>query len=125
MLGRSLENRKYNTTMAANAEAMMMISRGRGGWWPPVSGRYLGRGDGTTMRKRSSHMPMTTVNDAMTQPVIVRSFLIERMTNGIAKLQATIVQKSGANEPRCVTRNTSRSADALPYHTVSRSLKMK
>src|SRR2546426_9961632 len=125
MIGTSLENSTYNNTMAAKVEATMMISTGRGRYWPHVYGRYLWPSDGTTMRKRSSHMPMTTVNDAMTQPVIVRSFLIERMTNGIAKLQATIVQKSGANEPRCVTSDTSRSVDALPYPKVSRSLKMK
>jgi hypothetical protein len=40
--------------------------------------------------------------------------LIDRITNGTTKLKTTIVQNSGANEPRCVTRNTSRSADALP-----------
>ena len=37
-------------------------------------------------------MPTRTPNDAMTQPVIVRSFLIDRSENGITKLQTTIVQ---------------------------------
>src|SRR5262245_27706917 len=104
---------------------MMMISTGCGRYRPHEYGRYLWLSDGTTIRNRSSHMPTTTVNEAMTQPVIVRSFLIDRMTNGTTKLQTTIVQKSGENEPRWVTRTTSRSADALPYQTVSRSLKTK
>ena len=59
--------------------------------------------DGTTIRNRSSHMPTTTPNDAITQPVMVRSFLIARIENGSTKLQKTIVQYSGANDPRCVT----------------------
>src|SRR5436309_609115 len=125
MIGTSFENSTYNSTIAANVDETMMISTGRGRYCPHMYGRNLWPSDGTTIRNRSSHMPTTTVKEAMTQPVIVRSFLMERMTNGITKLQTTIVQKSGANEPRCVTRKTSRSADSLPYHTVSRSLKMK
>ena len=37
-------------------------------------------------------MPMSTPKLAITQPVMVRSFLIERMVNGMTKLQTTIVQ---------------------------------
>ena len=48
--------------------------------------------DGTTMRKRSSHMPTHTQIDAMTIDGSFRSFLNERIVNGITKLQATIVQ---------------------------------
>ena len=44
------------------------------------------------IRKRSSHMPMTTPNDAMTQPVIVRNRLMPISTSGSTKLQVTIVQ---------------------------------
>ena len=45
---------------------------------PQEYGRYLWPSDGTTMRNRSSHMPMSTPNDATTQPAIVRSRLIDR-----------------------------------------------
>ena len=61
----------------------------------------------------------------MTQPVIVRSFLIERIDTGMTKLTTTIVQYSGANEPFCVTRSTAISAGSLPYQMVSRSAKTK
>ena len=47
------------------------------------------------------------------------------MMNGTTKLQTTIVQKSGANEPFCVTFSACTSALPLPYQTVSRSAKMK
>ena len=44
------------------------------------------------IRNRSSHMPTSTVEEATTHPVIVRSFLSERITKGTTKLQTTIVQ---------------------------------
>ena len=52
--------------------------------------------DGTTIRKRSSHIPTTTPAEAMTQPSIVRARGIDRIISGNTKLQITIVQKSGA-----------------------------
>ena len=63
-------------------------------YWHWLHGILFGQtlSDGTMMRNRSSHMPTTTVHEAMTHPVIVRSFLSDRMLNGITKLQSTIVQ---------------------------------
>ena len=48
------------------------------------------------IRKRSSHMPMTTVDEAIAVPVIVRSLLMARIGHGMMKLQTTMVQNSGA-----------------------------
>src|SRR6266571_7484169 len=92
--------------MAAKVDIVMMISTGRGRYVPQEYGRYLWPSDGTTISKRSSHMPISTQNDAMTQPAIVRSRLIDMMKNGTTKLQTTIVQYRGAKEPFCVTLRT-------------------
>ena len=69
--------------------------------------------------------PAIIVEEAMTVPVIVRSFAIESNGNGINRLKDTIVQKSGANEPVCVRQKTAISDDVFPYQTVSRSVKVK
>src|SRR5438128_4060162 len=98
-----------------------MISTGRGRYVPQEYGRYLWPSDGTTMRNRSSHMPMSTPNDATTQPAIVRSRLIDRRMKGTTRLQTTIVQYRGANEPFCVTLRTATSLDSFPYQIVRRS----
>src|SRR5947208_1941237 len=103
----------------------MMISVGRGRYVPQLYGRYLWPRVGTTIRNRSSHMPMHTPKEAMTQPAIVRVLLMLRMITGTTKLQAIIVQKRGANEPLCVTLNTAISAGSLPYQVASRSLNTK
>ena len=73
------------------------------------------------IRNRSSHIPTTTPNEAMTVPKIVRSLLIARMVKGRRKLQKTIVQNSGAYAPRCVAQNTAISEGSLPYQVVRRS----
>ena len=71
-------------------------------------------------------MPTHTPNEATTQPVIVRrSFLTARIANGRTKLHVTIVQKSGANDPRWVTSRTFISASSFPYHVVRRSANTK
>ena len=48
------------------------------------------------IRKRSIHMPMRMQHDAKKISGIVRSFLIERIGNGMMKLQITISQNIGA-----------------------------
>ena len=71
-------------------------------------------------------MPTTMVQEAITTPVIeVRNFLMARSGKGIRKLQKTMVQNRGAKAPVCVVQKTAISEDSLPYHTVSRSAKMK
>ena len=66
------------------------------------------------MRKRSSHIPMTTPIEAMTHPVMVRNRRMPIRISGSTKLQITIVQYSGANDSRCVRQNTAISAGSLP-----------
>ena len=44
------------------------------------------------IRNRSSHMPMMTPIDAMTQPVMVRKRRMPMSISGSTKLQITIVQ---------------------------------
>src|SRR5437588_9873130 len=75
MTGTNFANSVYSSAIAANVEIMMTISTGRGRYCPHEYGRYLWLSDGTTMRNRSSHMPTTTVHEAMTHPATVRSFL--------------------------------------------------
>src|SRR5258706_11402148 len=103
----------------------MMISVGFGRYVPQLYGRYLCPSVGTTIRNRSSHIPTHTPTEATTQPAIVRVLLRLRMISGTTKLQTTIVQKSGANEPLCVTLNTAISAGSFPYHVARRSLNPK
>ena len=52
--------------------------------------------DGTTIKKRSSHIPMTTPVEATTQPAMVRVFEFDKMISGTTKLAITIVQYRGA-----------------------------
>src|SRR5262249_50015537 len=111
--------------MAAKVATVIMISTGLGRYEPQEYGRYLCPSDGTTIRKRSSHIPTHTPADATTQPLIVRKRLIPRMMSGATKLHTTIVQNSGENEPFWVTHRTATSASSLPYQVVSRSLKTK
>ena len=47
------------------------------------------------IRNRSSHMPITTPQDAITVAVIERSFRIASNGKGRTKLQNTIVQNNG------------------------------
>src|SRR5262245_10463602 len=125
MMGTSFANSVYRSIIAANVATVMMISTVRGRYCPHAYGRYLWLSDGTTMRNRSSHMPTRTPNEATTQPAIVRSFFNDRIVTGRTKLQTTIVQNSGAKEPRCVTQKTFISLCSLPYQMVSRSAKTK
>src|SRR3954470_22923797 len=111
--------------MAPNVATSSRISGIRGRYDPHEYDRYLWLSVGTMMRNRSSHMPTTTPHEAITQPVTVRSRLNDRMQSGDTKLQTTMVQESGANEPVCVVQNTDISADSLPYHVVRRSAKTK
>src|SRR5262245_4055959 len=111
--------------MAANDPTIMVISGQRGMYEPHEYGSGFLDKPGTMMRNRSSHIPTTTPHEAITQPVIVRSFRIARNGNGRMKLQNTIVQKSGAKVPICVDQNTAISDGSFPYHVVSRSLKTK
>src|SRR6266498_371743 len=60
---------------------------------------------GTTMRKRSSHIPTSTKSDATTVPhtfVRVREFA--RSAKGMTKQEMTMVQKSGENFPSVLER---------------------
>src|SRR3989442_9091738 len=102
-----------------------MISTGCGRYELQVYGRFFLASDGTMIRNRSSHMPTTIDDAAMTHPVRVRSFLIASTGKGMTKLQNTIVQKSGEYVPVLVSQNTAISADVLPYHLESRSANTK
>src|SRR5437016_4073533 len=97
---------------------MIVISGHLGTYEPQEYGNGLCDRPGTIIRKRSSHIPTTTPQDAITVPVMVRSFRIASNGNGRMKLQNTIVQKSGANLPTCVVQNTAISEGAFPYHVV-------
>src|SRR5262245_30132160 len=125
MIGTNFAKSVYSSIIAANVATVIMISLGRGAYRPQLYGSCLCASDGTTMRNRSSHMPMQTVNDEITIPGIFRNFLMLRRMTGMTKLHTTIVQKSGEYEPFCVTRNVFTSVSALPYQTVSRSLNVK
>ena len=81
-----------------------MISGHRGVYVPHEYGSGLYDSDGTMIRKRSSHIPTTTPQEAITVPVIVRSLRMARNGNGSMKLQNTIVQNSGAYVPACVAQ---------------------
>src|SRR4030095_16464347 len=111
--------------MAARVAAVMKSSTGVGENVPHEYGNCLWVSDGTTIRKRSSHMPTTTPHEAMTQPRMVRVFELVRIAIGSTKLPTTIVQYSGAYSPRCVAQNTAISLGSLPYQTVRRSLNTK
>src|SRR5215831_20222241 len=125
MIGTAFENSVYSRTIAANVAIVIMISTGWGRYELQLYGRFFVASDGTTIKKRSSHIPTTIVDDAITHPVIVRNFLIARIGKGITKLQNTIVQNSGAYDPVCVSQNTAISADEFPYQVVIRSTKVK
>ena|ERR1700681_2366645 len=113
--------------MAANVPAVMVISThvGRYVVLLQLYGKYFCASEGTIIRNRSSHIPITTPVDAITVPVIVRNFLIANIGNGIRKLQTTIVQNSGEYFPVCVNQKIVISADSFPYQPVSRSEKTK
>src|SRR5579864_2924913 len=113
--------------MAANVPAVMVSSThvGRYVVLLQLYGKYFCASEGTIIRYRSSHIPMTTPVDAITVPVIVRNFLIASIGNGITKLHTTIVQKSGEYFPVSVSQKTVISADSFPYHVVNRSEKTK
>ena len=69
------------------------LDRPRADSVPHEYGNCLCVSDGTMIRKRSSHMPITTPNDATTQPAIARVFVVRRGSpSGITKLHVTIVQ---------------------------------
>src|SRR5262245_27312524 len=108
--------------MAAIDPAKIVNSGQRGMYVPHEYGNGLCASDGTMIRKRSSHMPTTTPQEAMTVPVIVRILRIARNGKGRTKLQNTIVQNKGAYVPVCVDQNAGISWVVLPYQTVSRSL---
>src|SRR6266498_651939 len=60
---------------------------------------------GTTMRKRSSHIPISTDSDASTVPhTFVRVRVFASSVNGTMKQVMTIVQKSGENFPSVLER---------------------
>src|SRR5512140_2257266 len=60
---------------------------------------------GTTIRKRSSHIPISTKMDATTVPHTVRRVRpFASRANGITKQEITIVQKSGENFPSVFER---------------------
>src|SRR5271154_4793332 len=111
--------------MKPKLEAIKVSSTQVGRYVPQEYGKNLRSSEGTTMRKRSSHMPTTTVHDAIAVPVMVRSRLMARMGTGMMKLQTTIVQNSGANCLRMVSQKTAISEGELPYQAVSRSEKVK
>ncbi len=77
------------------------------------------------MRKRSIHMPATMVVEAITVPVMVRSFLMASSGKGMTRLQMTMVQKSGAKFCRMLVQKTFISETSLPYQVVRRSAKVK
>src|SRR5450755_4483493 len=104
--------------IAAKVPAVIVSSTHVGRYVPQLYGKYLCESDGTMIRYRSSHMPITTVNEAIAVPRIVRVFLIARSGNGITKLQRTISQNSGEYDPVCVTQKTVISDGSFPYQTV-------
>ena len=62
---------------------------------------------GTTIRKRSSHIPISTEIEAATQPQIVpRVLWFASSVKGTAKQVTTMVQKRGAKLPSVLDRNT-------------------
>ena len=81
--------------MAANVAAVMVISTQVGPVGAPAVRQILVRerrhDDQKSLEPHADH----DTDEAITVPVIVRSFLIARSGNGIRKLQKTIVQKSG------------------------------
>src|SRR4051812_49012094 len=117
-MGKSFENSRYNTLIADNVAAVIEISTQLGAYLPQVAGRRPKLRVGMIMRKRSSHMPITTVMDAMVAVVIERSRLIPNKTNGTMKLQNTMSQKYGAKWPRTRDPKTFISFGSLPYQAV-------
>src|SRR5512143_3644219 len=70
---------------------------------------------GTTIRKRSSHIPSSTETDAATGPQIVpRVRLLQSSANGITKQLTTIVQKTGENFPSVFERKTTMCVGSPP-----------
>src|SRR6266496_1296551 len=81
--------------------------------------------DGTTIVKRSSHIPMFTEIDAMSVPVIVRVRGFARIVNGTAKQNTSIAQNNGAKRPNTFALNTFSSFGSCAYHVVRCSAKVK
>src|SRR6266540_4025887 len=81
--------------------------------------------DGTTMVKRSSHIPMFTEIDAMRVPAIVRVRGFARIVNGTTKQNASIAQNNGANRPNSFALNTLSSFGSCAYHVVRCSANVK
>src|SRR6266540_1688823 len=70
---------------------------------------------GTTMRNRSSHIPISTAIDATTVPhTVVRVRRFARKVNGITKQHTTIVQNKKANLPSVFDRNTTMCVGSAP-----------
>src|SRR5437667_394722 len=99
MIGTAFANSVYRSIIAANVAIVIRISTGWGRYDAHVDGKFFLASDGTTIRNRSSHIPTTIVEDAITVPVIVRNFLMARSGKGMTKLQNTIVQNSGEYAP--------------------------
>ena len=80
---------------------------------------------GTTIVKRSSHMPMFTEIDATSVPVIVRVRLFARIVKGTTKQNTSIAQKSGAKCPNSFALKTPNSFGSWAYQIVRCSAKVK
>ena len=93
IIGNNFANIRYNTTIVENVAMVMEISTQLGEYEPQAAASRGRLKVGTMMINRSSHMPIRTVTEEIMAVGIDRSLRMPSSTNGMKKLQTTIVQK--------------------------------
>ena len=93
IIGNNFANIRYRTTIVAKVATVMETSTQLGEYEPQAAARRGRLNVGTMMINRSSHMPIRTVTEEIMAVWIDRSLRMPSRTNGMKKLQTTIVQK--------------------------------
>ena len=111
--------------MAAKVPTVIDSSTQLGTYVPSAAARCGVASGGTTIKKRSSHMPTMTVALLIAIVGMLRSLEIPSKMNGTTKLQATMVQNSMPYRPCSRTASTRISPGWLPYQVVKCSENVK